>query len=329
MSYIGKSPHGTGVRSRYYYTAVGSETSLSGADDNGRTLTFSDGAYVDVLLNGTTLVAGTDYNTTTANTISGLSALVASDVVEVIVYDIFTVADTVSAKNGGTFSGSVDFVGGLTVDGNSIAGTKYLSVNATGTVASATGTDAIAIGEAVTVANNNGIGIGRNITTVQPGSVVIGNGATTSAGGGAQIAIGTNADSTGTGGVAIGYNSEGGDDSVALGESAVASGNDSTSLGYHADATALSSVAIGAFANAGHTNGTALGRGSATTADNQIALGQSGAQCKIFDTTGGTWTFGVDTSGNLVFYFGGTAKIKFASDGEIVTVDDVTAFGTI
>lgn len=32
---------------------------------------------------------------------------------------------------------------------------------------------------------------------------------------------------------------------------------------------------------------------------------------------------------DLVFSYGGTAKIKFASDGEIVTVDDVTAFGTV
>ena len=117
MAYIGKSPTGTGVRQRYYFTAAGSETSLSGADDNSNTLVFSDGNYVDVMLNGVTLVAGTDYNTTTANTISGLSALAASDVVEVVVYDIFTVADTVSALNGGTFSGNVVFNGNITVSG--------------------------------------------------------------------------------------------------------------------------------------------------------------------------------------------------------------------
>ena len=91
-------PTGTGVRQRYYFTASGSETSLSGTDDNGLTLVFSDGNFVDVMLNGVTLVAGTDYNTATANTIGGLAALSASDVVEVVVYDIFTVADTVSAK---------------------------------------------------------------------------------------------------------------------------------------------------------------------------------------------------------------------------------------
>jgi hypothetical protein len=111
MAYIGKSPTGSGVRQRYYFTATGGETSLSGTDDNGLTLSYSDGAYVDVLLNGIELVAGTDYNTSTANTISGLSALAASDIVTVTVYDIFTVADTVSAKDGGTFSGNVGLAG--------------------------------------------------------------------------------------------------------------------------------------------------------------------------------------------------------------------------
>lgn len=102
MSYIGKSPQ-LGVRTRFYYTATGGETSLSGIDDNGNTLVFTDGTYVDVMLNGITLVAGTDYNTSTANTISGLAALTASDVAEVVVYDVFSVGDTVSKTNGGAF----------------------------------------------------------------------------------------------------------------------------------------------------------------------------------------------------------------------------------
>jgi hypothetical protein len=118
MAYIGKSPTGTGVRSRYYFTATGGETSLSGADDNSNTLVFSDGNYVDVSLNGIALVAGTDYNTSTANTIGGLSALSASDIVEIVVYDIFTVADTVSAKDGGTFSGNVAMGGTTTFSGD-------------------------------------------------------------------------------------------------------------------------------------------------------------------------------------------------------------------
>ena len=112
MPYIGKSPH-FGVRNRFIYTASGSETSKSGADDNGATLTFTDGAYVDVYLNGVLLKPDTDYVTSTANTIGSLSALAASDILEVIVYDVFSVSDTVSAASGGTFQGAVGFNGGV------------------------------------------------------------------------------------------------------------------------------------------------------------------------------------------------------------------------
>ena len=153
MAYIGKSPTGTGVRSRYYYTATGGETSLSGADDNSNTLVFSDGNYVDVSLNGIALVAGTDYNTSTANTIGGLSALSASDIVEVVVYDIFTVADTVSAKDGGTFSGNVAMGGTLSVTGASTA-TGGLNV---GTIKEATGTTT-----AITIDSSGNVDINGN-----------------------------------------------------------------------------------------------------------------------------------------------------------------------
>jgi len=90
MAYLGRTPS-QATRSRYYFTASGGETSLSGNDSNGNTLTFTDGNFVDVSLNGATLVAGSDYNTTTANTIGGLAALTASDVVEIVVYDTFSV----------------------------------------------------------------------------------------------------------------------------------------------------------------------------------------------------------------------------------------------
>ena len=93
MAYIGKSPSGSGVRTRYYFTqSSGGGTSISGTDDNGKTLTYTDGEYMDVYLNGVLLVHGTDYGTGTANTISSLAALASGDVVEVVVYDIFNVA---------------------------------------------------------------------------------------------------------------------------------------------------------------------------------------------------------------------------------------------
>jgi hypothetical protein len=117
MPYIGKTTDGFGVRNRFVYLASSGDTSVSGADANGATLTFTDGAYVDVYLNGVLLKPTTDYNTSTANTIAGLSALNTNDEVTVVVYDIFTVADMVSATSGGTFSGNVNFSGNIDVDG--------------------------------------------------------------------------------------------------------------------------------------------------------------------------------------------------------------------
>jgi hypothetical protein len=115
MPYIGKSPH-FGVRDRFIFVASANDTSVSGADANGATLKFSDGAYVDVYLNGVLLKPTTDYNTNTANTIAGLSALSANDEITVIVFDVFAVGDTVSASSGGTFSGAVTHTAKSTVN---------------------------------------------------------------------------------------------------------------------------------------------------------------------------------------------------------------------
>jgi len=117
MAYLGKTPS-QAVRSRYYYTATGGETSLSGSDDNSNVLTFTDGNYVDVSLNGATLVAGSDYNTTTTNTIGGLVALTASDIVEIVVYDTFSVF-------GGNVTG--DFTVGGTLTAANITNTGNLN----------------------------------------------------------------------------------------------------------------------------------------------------------------------------------------------------------
>ena len=116
MAYLGRSTDGFGVRDRFVFTASGSETSISGADDNSRTLKYEDGTYVDVFMNGVLLFRDSDYNTTTANTIGGLASLAANDVMEIIVYDVFSVADTVS-KTGGTFSGDVTFSSTTTMTG--------------------------------------------------------------------------------------------------------------------------------------------------------------------------------------------------------------------
>jgi hypothetical protein len=123
MPYIGNSP-ANNVRGRFYYTATAAQTVFSGADSNGKTLAYQDGGYVDVYLNGVLLQDTTDYTATTKTSVTLTSGATAGDLVEIIAYGIFSVGDTVSAANGGTFKGNINVVGtvtsdGLTVDGNS------------------------------------------------------------------------------------------------------------------------------------------------------------------------------------------------------------------
>ena len=63
MPYIGKSPH-QGVRNRFIYQAPAGQTSFSGSDANALTLTYADGANVDVYQNGILLKPSTEYTAT-------------------------------------------------------------------------------------------------------------------------------------------------------------------------------------------------------------------------------------------------------------------------
>ena len=121
MPYLGREGQ-FGIRERFQYLASNGDTSVSGSDANGVTMTFTDGLYIDVYLNGVKLKDGEDYNTNTANTVAGISAMNANDEIEVITYDAFSVADTVSAADGGTFSGNVTFQGNITVDADASIG---------------------------------------------------------------------------------------------------------------------------------------------------------------------------------------------------------------
>ena len=108
MPYIGNQP-GTGTRNRFIYTATASQTTFSGADDNGKTLKYADSDFVDVFLNGVCLVPVTDYTSTSKTSVVLTQAASLNDTLEVIAYDIATIADTVSKADGGSFDGNVGF----------------------------------------------------------------------------------------------------------------------------------------------------------------------------------------------------------------------------
>jgi hypothetical protein len=71
------------VVNRWKFTAVGGETTLSGLDDSGNTLSYGLGTE-QLHLNGVLLVRGVDYIATTGSSFTGLTALIAGDVVDAI-----------------------------------------------------------------------------------------------------------------------------------------------------------------------------------------------------------------------------------------------------
>ena len=117
MPYLGRSP-GSGVRTRFIYAATAGQTSFSGNDSNSVSLAYEDTLYMDVYQNGVLLKPVTDYAATTGTSVVLTTGASTDDVVEMVVYDTFAVADTVSAKDGGTFSGNVAMGGTLSLTGN-------------------------------------------------------------------------------------------------------------------------------------------------------------------------------------------------------------------
>ena len=87
MAYIGKEP-GSGLRGRFVYTATAGQTSFTGADSLGRTLTYTDSEYTDVFLNGVKLDK-TDYTATSGTSIVLDSGASADDTLEILAFDTF------------------------------------------------------------------------------------------------------------------------------------------------------------------------------------------------------------------------------------------------
>jgi hypothetical protein len=79
---------------RYRFVAAGSETSVSGIDANGAVLAYVAGKE-QVYLNGVLMVRGQDYTATNGTSITALSALALNDVVEVLTFSEFVIANAV------------------------------------------------------------------------------------------------------------------------------------------------------------------------------------------------------------------------------------------
>ncbi|MDN7849374.1 ESPR-type extended signal peptide-containing protein [Burkholderia seminalis] len=173
-------------------------------------------------------------------------------------------------------SGTVDAAGVCTAAGGGAIGmmgtvgtmatddTTFVKVNATANPASATGANAIAIGQTVTSAGSSSVAIGSNTTASGLHSVALGAGAKNADASDRQIAIGGQAQTTGRYTIAMGY-------------LASATVEDALAFGRASSATNTGAVAIGATATSGGTGSTAIGQSAAIAngANNAVALGMN------------------------------------------------------
>ena len=104
MPYIGRTL-GQGTRSRFLYTATAGQTTFSGSDTQSNTLAYADNNGVDCFQNGVLLKGGgADYTATSGTSVVLTTGASVSDVIEILVYDVFAIADHVK-KSGDTMTG--------------------------------------------------------------------------------------------------------------------------------------------------------------------------------------------------------------------------------
>ena len=96
VTVAGKGDQGTSSSiATWVKTATGGETSVSGNDDNSQPLSYTVGQEL-VFINGALQKRGSDYTATTGNSITGLTALAANDVVTVWTVNAFSVTNAIS-----------------------------------------------------------------------------------------------------------------------------------------------------------------------------------------------------------------------------------------
>jgi len=100
----------------YEYVATSGQTTFSGTDANGATLSYVANS-ISVSLNGVTLRPGDDYTATNGTSVVLTSAAALNDELMVIAFAVFNVANAV-AKTGDTMTGALNLQANLVFDGN-------------------------------------------------------------------------------------------------------------------------------------------------------------------------------------------------------------------
>ena len=153
---------------RFRFTAAGGETSITGTDDNGLTLAYIAGKE-QVYLNGVLLARTSDYTASNGTSITSLAALAASDIIEIITFTAFELADSIArslfdAKGDILVATSADTPGKLTAGTNGY----YLKANS----ATATGLEWAAVDALPSQTGNTGKYLTTNGTAASWASIV-------------------------------------------------------------------------------------------------------------------------------------------------------------
>ncbi len=152
MAYIGVDPNRLVSLILYEYTATSGQTTFSGSDDNSATLSYT-ADNLQVVMNGIVLDPS-DFTATNGTSVVLATGAATGSLVNIYAFKSFTVADTVSASSGGTFSGNVTVNALLNVDNIRIDGNTISSTNTNGDIT----LDPDGTGDTIVASGNVGIG---------------------------------------------------------------------------------------------------------------------------------------------------------------------------
>ena len=169
------SPSGVLTSLIWRKTASGGETSLTGYDNASQVLAYTPGQE-QVYLNGILLVRGDDYTATNGTSITNLSALAASDFVQVNCYSNFSIATLPVSGLVGSILNSQLANSAITINGSpvSLGGSISISTASTSEIL----TNKTISGSSNTLSNIENSALTNSSITINGSSVSLGGSVT-------------------------------------------------------------------------------------------------------------------------------------------------------